>query len=87
MIAAMHTKREKHISVGGSPWLLFDSKEELEKARREAEVEAQKLLDDAQPKHKPKSKKKRSASEQRSFAVLCLLGARAADLESDQAVR
>lgn len=62
MITAMHKQREKHISAGGSPWLPFDSKEELEQARQEAEVEAQKLLDDAQPKHKLKSKKKRSDS-------------------------
>ena len=62
MITAMHKQREKHISAGGSPWLPFDSKEELEQARQEAEVEVQKLLDDAQPKHKLKSKKKRSDS-------------------------
>ncbi len=26
MIAAMHKKREKHLSSGGSPWLPFDSR-------------------------------------------------------------
>lgn len=62
MIAAMHKKREKHLSPGGSPWLPFDSKEELEQARQEAEAEAQKLLDDDDSKPKPKPKKKRSES-------------------------
>ena len=41
IIASMHKKREKHISPGGSPWLPFDSQEELEQARQEAEAEAQ----------------------------------------------
>lgn len=60
MIAAMHKKHEKHLSPGGSPWLPFDSQEELDQARQEAEAEAQKILDEVQPNSKSKPKKKRS---------------------------
>ncbi len=60
MIAAMHKKREKHLSPGGSPWLPFDSKEELEQARQEAEAEAQKLLDDDESK--PSKNPRRNAA-------------------------
>ena len=60
MIASMHKKREKHISPGGSPWLPFESQEELEQARAEAEAEAEKLLEQVEPKSKPKPKKKKS---------------------------
>jgi len=62
IIASMHKKRERHISPGGSPWLPFDSQEELEQARQEAEAEAQKLLDEVEPECKPKPKKKRNES-------------------------
>lgn len=44
MIASMHKKRENHISPSDSPWLPFESQEEFEQARAEAEVEAEKLL-------------------------------------------
>lgn len=40
IIASMYKKREKHIPHGGSPWLPFDSQEELEQAREEAQAEA-----------------------------------------------
>ena len=60
MIASMHKKREKHISPGGSPWLPFESQEELEQVRAEAEAEAEKLLEQVEPKSKPKPKKKKS---------------------------
>ena len=60
MIASMHKTREKHISPGGSPWLPFESQEELEQARLEAEAEAEKLLEEAAPKSTSKPKKKRS---------------------------
>lgn len=62
MIAAGNKRSEKHLSPGGSAWLPFDSKEELEKARQEAEAEAQKLIDDAQSKKPPNSRKPRSQS-------------------------
>ncbi len=47
IIAAGNKRREKHISHVGTPWLPFDSQEELEQARLEAEVEAKKLVDEA----------------------------------------
>ena len=62
IIASMYKKREKHIPHGGSPWLPFDSQEELEQAREEAQAEAQKLLDAIEPEGKPKPKKKRKES-------------------------
>ncbi len=34
MIAAMHKKREKHLSPGGSPWLPFDSRKSWSKLGR-----------------------------------------------------
>lgn len=36
MIESMHKKREKHTSPGGTPWLPFESQEELEQASAEA---------------------------------------------------
>ena len=62
IIASQNKKREKHISPGGSPWLPFDSQEELEQARQEAEAEAQQVLEDLEPERKRKPKKKRSES-------------------------
>ena len=46
MISASNGRKETHLSPGGSPWLPFDSPEELEQAKKEAEAEAQKLLDE-----------------------------------------
>lgn len=62
IIASQYKKRERHLSPGGSPWLPFDSQEELEQARQEAEAEAQKVLEDVEPERKSKPKKKRSES-------------------------
>lgn len=62
MIAAGNKRREKHLSSGGSPWLPFDSKEELDQARQEAEVEAQKLIDQAEPSASTKHRKPRTQS-------------------------
>jgi len=47
IIAAGNKRCEKHISYIGTPWIPFDSKEELEQARLEAEAEAKKLVDEA----------------------------------------
>ena len=54
----------KRLEVGTvqRPLVEGDDKEELEKARQEAEAEAQKLIDDAQSKKPPKSRKPRSQS-------------------------
>ncbi len=61
MIAESIGRREKHLSPGGSPWLPFDSAEELEAAKQEAETEAQKLLDDQAPlPGKPRKRQDRS---------------------------
>lgn len=59
MISASNGRKETHLSPGGSPWLPFDSPEELEQAKHEAEAEAQKLLDDLPkpPSGKPKKPK------------------------------
>ena len=38
LMALPNKRLEKHISPGGSPWLPFDSQEELEQARQEAEA-------------------------------------------------
>ena len=63
ILASQIGKRsEKHISPGGSPWLLFESKEELEQAKKEAEAEAQAILDDQPPGPSPKPKKTRKES-------------------------
>ena len=62
MISASNGRKETHLSPGGSPWLPFDSPEELEQAKKEAEAEAQKLLDDLPkpPIGKPKKPKNSS---------------------------
>jgi transposase len=64
MIADGNKKSEKHLSLSGSPWLPFDSQQELEEAKKEAEAEAQQLLD-SQPKSpaKPKAPRKESLPE------------------------
>jgi len=53
--AQLYKKSEKHLSPGGSPWLPFESQEEFQQAKLEAEAEAQKLVDehDAKPPIKP----------------------------------
>lgn len=60
ILASQNKQREKHSSPGATPWLPFDSKEELEQAKQEAEAEAQKLLDEAESKKPHKSKPKRN---------------------------
>ncbi len=62
IIAAGNKRREKHISHVGTPWLPFDSQEELEQARLEAEVEAKKLVDEAAADASDKKKKPRKES-------------------------
>jgi len=39
LMASQNKRIEKHISPGGSPWLPFDSQEELEQAKQEAEAD------------------------------------------------
>lgn len=59
-LMALPNKRiEKHLSPGGSPWLPFDSQEELEQARQEAEAEAQKVLEEQQASSPAKPRKPR----------------------------
>jgi transposase len=62
LIASQNKRIEKHISPGGSPWLPFDSQEELEQAKQEAEAEAQKLLDEEEANSPTKPKKRRKES-------------------------
>jgi transposase len=62
IIAAGNKRREKHISYVGTPWLPFDSQEELDQARLEAETEAKKLVDDAAAKTPDRTKKPRKES-------------------------
>ncbi len=62
IIAAGSKRREKHISHVGTPWLPFDSQEELEQARLEAEAEAKKLVDDAAAPKPDRKKKPRKES-------------------------
>ena len=62
MISASNGRKETHLSPGGSPWLPFDSPEELEQAKKEAETEAQKLLDDLPKPPSGKPKKPRNSS-------------------------
>ncbi len=59
MIASC-TRCEGSISRLAVAWLPFESQEELEQARSEAEAEAEKLLEEAAPKSTSKPKKKRS---------------------------
>lgn len=59
LMASQNKRIEKHISPGGSPWLPFDSQEELEQARQEAEAEAQKVLEEQQACSPAKPKKPR----------------------------
>lgn len=42
LMASQNKRIEKHISPGGSPWLPFDSQEELEQAKQEAVYEVNK---------------------------------------------
>lgn len=61
MMIAQNKRSEKHISAAASPWLPFENQEELEEARKEAEAEAQALLDNHEEgKAKPPKKKPRS---------------------------
>ena len=53
-------RREKHISPGGSPWLPFESQEEMEQAKSEAEAEAQRVVENTEAKVESKPKKPRS---------------------------
>ena len=62
LMALPNKRLEKHISPGGSPWLPFDSQEELEQARQEAEAEAQKVLEEQQASSPAKPKKPRKES-------------------------
>jgi transposase len=62
IIAAGNKRREKHVSHVGTPWLPFDSQEELDQARLEAETEAKKLVDDASASVPSKKKKPRKES-------------------------
>ncbi len=62
LMASQNKRIEKHISPGGSPWLPFDSQEELEQAKQEAEAEAQKILDEQEANTPPKQKKRRKES-------------------------
>jgi transposase len=62
LIASQNKRIEKHISPGGSPWLPFDSQEELEQAKKEAEAEAQKILDEQETTTPAKPKKQRRES-------------------------
>jgi transposase len=62
IIAAGNKRREKHVSFIGTPWLPFDSQEELEQARLEAEAEAKKLVDEAAANAPSKKKKPRNES-------------------------
>jgi transposase/uncharacterized short protein YbdD (DUF466 family) len=59
LMASQNKRIEKHISPGGSPWLPFDSQEELEQARQEAEAEAQKVLEEQQASSPAKPRKPR----------------------------
>jgi transposase len=60
--AQLYKKSEKHISPGGSPWLPFESQEEFQQARLEAEAEAQKLVDEHEAKEPIKPRKPRNES-------------------------
>ena len=60
--AQLYKKSEKHLSPGGSPWLPFESQEEFQQAKLEAEAEAQKLLDEHEEKTPPKLRKPRNNS-------------------------
>ncbi len=62
LMASQNKRIEKHISPGGSPWLPFDSQEELEQAKQEAEAEAQKILDEQEASLPAKPKKRRKES-------------------------
>lgn len=62
LMASQNKRIEKHISPGGSPWLPFESQEELEQAKQEAEAEAQKLLDEEEANSPTKPKKRRKES-------------------------
>ena len=53
-------RREKHVSPGGSPWLPFESQEEMEQAKTEAEAEAQRVIENTEAKVEAKPKKPRS---------------------------
>lgn len=60
MMIAENKRSERHISTGDSPWLPFESQQELEEARKEAEAEAQSLLDKHKDNTTVKTKKPRS---------------------------
>ena len=62
LLASQNKRIEKHISPGGSPWLPFDSQEELEQARQEAEAEAQKIVEEQEASSPAKPKKRRKES-------------------------
>ncbi len=62
MIAAMHKKREKHLSPGGSPGCRSIPRKSWSKLGRRPRLKHMKLLDDDESKPKPKPKKKRSES-------------------------
>lgn len=60
MMIAENNRSERHSSTGDSPWLPFESQQELEEARKEAEAEAQSLLDKHKDNTTVKTKKPRS---------------------------
>lgn len=63
LIASQLSKKsEKHLSPGGSPWLPFESQEEFQQAKLEAEAEAQKIVDEHAAKPPTKPKKPRNES-------------------------
>lgn len=73
LMASQNKRIEKHISPGGSPWLPFDSQEELEQAKQEAEAEAQKILDEQEANSPTKPKKRRKESLPQHLPVVKLL--------------
>jgi transposase len=62
LMASQNKRIERHISPGDSPWLPFDSQEELEQAKQEAEAEAQKILEEQEASSPAKPKKRRKES-------------------------
>jgi len=60
--AQLYKKSEKHLSPGGSPWLPFESQEEFQQAKLEAEAEAQKIVDEHETKPPIKPRKPRNES-------------------------
>lgn len=60
MVIAENKRSEKHISASNTPWLPFENQQELEEARKEAEAEAQSVLDKHKNETAVKPKKPRS---------------------------